>query len=261
MRLILVSVLSLVMSFPVFGSDLAREQRLKDEIIDAILDGDPVELDAKGHQFLGIYMESEDSGDHPKAALILHGRGFHPDWEQVIQPLRIGLPEQGWNTLTIQMPVLEKTAKYNDYVPIFPDASPRIESAIKFLREQGNKTVVLIAHSCGYHMANHWLLGNHGAVDRVNGLIGIGMGATDYKQPMAEPFVLEELDIPVLDLFGEEDFPAVIRLARDREVASRKAGKKDFNQIEVPGADHYFTEHSDELLDVVGTWLRETDFQ
>ena len=90
---------------PAHASDLEREQRLMDQIIDAILDGDPVMLDAAGHEFLSIYTEA----DEPKGAvLILHGRGFHPDWADTINPLRVGLIEHGWNTLSIQLPVLEK---------------------------------------------------------------------------------------------------------------------------------------------------------
>ncbi len=40
--------------------------------------------------------------------LINHGRGFHPDWVDTVQPLRVGLVDYGWNTLSIQMPVLAK---------------------------------------------------------------------------------------------------------------------------------------------------------
>ena len=38
--------------------------------------------------------------------IILHGRGYHPDWAEVANPLRVGLAE-GWNTLSLKMPVLD----------------------------------------------------------------------------------------------------------------------------------------------------------
>ena len=96
--------------------DYARETRLANQIVDMILDGDPVWLEADAHEFLSIYTEA----DEPRAAvLILHGRGFHPDWADAVNPLRVGLVEHGYSTLSLQMPVLDKEAKYYDYVPIF----------------------------------------------------------------------------------------------------------------------------------------------
>ena len=41
------------------GPDLEREQRLASEIVDSIIDGDPVRLLADGAEFLGIYTETD----------------------------------------------------------------------------------------------------------------------------------------------------------------------------------------------------------
>ncbi|TNF34101.1 MAG: DUF3530 family protein, partial [Gammaproteobacteria bacterium] len=113
-----------ITSSTAFASDLAREKRLASEIIDSIMDGEATTLVAGSHEFLSIYTESDV--DSPKGAvLILHGRGYHPNWPEVVYPLRTGLPEHGWHTLSIQLPVLAADAKYYDYVPIFPEAFPR----------------------------------------------------------------------------------------------------------------------------------------
>ncbi|MFV9616921.1 MAG: DUF3530 family protein, partial [Gammaproteobacteria bacterium] len=174
----------------VFAADLNREKRMADEIVDAILDGEAVYLNANEHEFLSIYTEA----DNPKGtAIILHGRGFHPDWQDAINPLRVGLVETGWNTLSVQMPVLEKQAKYYDYLPLFAQAVPRIEAAIAYAREQmkddqGANKVVLIGHSCGAHMAMAWA--DTESFESVDAYVGIGMGATDYKQSMKHPFPL-----------------------------------------------------------------------
>ena len=89
------------------AQDLERERRLEAEIIDYILDGEPVHLDAGGRSFLAIHTEADDDGPR-RAVIVLHGRGFHPDWAEVAAPLRVELPEHGWETLSLQMPVLEK---------------------------------------------------------------------------------------------------------------------------------------------------------
>ena len=70
------------------GPDLAREQRLAEQTVDAILDGEPVYLTTSDNtRFLAIEMQA-DAGLQHGAAIILHGRGMHPDWTQVAAPLR-----------------------------------------------------------------------------------------------------------------------------------------------------------------------------
>lgn len=251
-KIIIIS-LCLLSSAALAGADLAREKRMADEIVDAILDGDPIELTAGDHPFMGIYTEAEDAKGN---VLILHGRGYHPDWPTLVQPLRVGLIEHGWNTLTIQMPVLEKAAKYNDYVNIFPQAIPRIEAALAYLKEHGADKTVVLAHSCGTHMAQHWIREKADtAIQSFDAFIGIGMGATDYGQPMVEPFVLDKMPMPVLDLYGENDFPAVLRMAPDRLAMIKKVGNALSRQQAVAGAEHYFSDKSDELVAVVAGWL------
>ena len=230
------------------GPDLEREQRLKNEIIDAILDGEPIELEADGHAFLAIDLPPEEA---PKGGVILlHGRAFHPDWADVIQPLRTGLAEQGWRTLSIQLPVLEKHAKYFDYLPLFPHAEPRIQAAIDYLKRQSMDHIVLIAHSCGGHMANH-RFHQKGDAD-IQAFVGIGMGATDYGQPMQQPFAIGKLNVPVLDLYAENDFPAVLRLAPERKAGFKHPKSR---QIMIPGTEHYFVDRGDSLAEAVGGWI------
>jgi dienelactone hydrolase len=230
--------------------DYEREARLAEQIVDMILDGDAVWLEADQREFLGIYTEADDSRT---AVLILHGRGFHPDWSDVANPLRVGLAERGWSTLSIQMPVLEKEAKYYDYVKILPEAFPRIEAAIDFLKEKESKKIVLIAHSCSAHMAMAWV--DAGRMRDIDAYVGIGMGAVDYQQSMLQPFPLHKIPVPVLDVYGQDEYPAVIKGAPERKQAIIKAGNKKSAQVTVPNANHYFTDQGDALLDAITHWL------
>jgi len=238
---------------PALASDIEREQRLAEQTEELIFDGEVIFLQASEHEFMNVYTETED--DKAKgAAIILHGRGYHPDWKQVAKPLRLGLPEEGWTTLSMQMPVLDKQAKYYDYVKIMPEAFPRIEAGIDFLKEEGFEKIVLIAHSCSAHMVMAWL--DAGRFRDVDAFIGIGMGATDYKQPMAKPMPLDKLSIPVLDVYGSSEYPAVARGAGERLEFIEKADNKKSSQIIVPEADHYFTDQDEALLEEVIEWLR-----
>lgn len=104
----------LPLSLPLNATDAAREQRWIDQTVDSIFDGEAIYLDADGHRFLSIFMESET--DTSNGMIVIHGTGFHPNWDQVVRPVRVGMTTKGWNTLSIQMPILERSADYKDYV-------------------------------------------------------------------------------------------------------------------------------------------------
>lgn len=234
--------------------DYAREQRLANEIVDVILDGEPEWLEAGEREFLAVYTEADDSR---AGVVILHGRGFHPDWADTVNPLRVGLVERGYSTLSLQMPVLHKEAKYYDYVPIFHHAHARIEAGIRFLRDKGHEKVVLLAHSCGAHMAMDWIRVKRDST--IDAFVGLGMGATDYRQPMHQPFPLSWMHVPVLDLYGDREYPAVIRLAPQRKAMIEDAGNPRSRQQVLPGADHYFTDQGSPLVAAVADWLDQLE--
>jgi pimeloyl-ACP methyl ester carboxylesterase len=151
------------------------------------------------------------------------------------------------------MPVLARDAKYYDYLPIMDEAIPRIEAGLVFLRDQGNKQIAIIAHSCGVHMSMNYLkkIGD----EVLSAYVGIGMSATDYRQPMREPFPLNSLGIPVLDIYGSDDYPAVGRLAPGRWEQIHQAGNPLSRQSVVDDADHYFTDRGDEIVEAIGERL------
>ena len=131
MKLHVVLIVILVVSQNLHATDAEREQRWIDQTIDLIFDGEPLFLNADEHRFLGIYTESE--APTSKGMIVLHGTGFHPDWEQVVQPIRVSMTEHGWNTLSIQLPLLDNSASYEDYVSLYPEIAPRLQAATEFL--------------------------------------------------------------------------------------------------------------------------------
>jgi pimeloyl-ACP methyl ester carboxylesterase len=102
-------------------------------------------------------------------------------------------------------------------------------------------------------MVNAWI--KSGRFAAVDALVGIGMGATDYKQPMVDEWQFDKITVPVLDIYGSEDYPAVHRTAADRLAAISKIGGGKSAQLVVPGADHYFLDMGDDLVEAVGGWL------
>ncbi len=238
----------LVMSMATPASDLQKEARWAEQIVDALLDGEPVTLNDGRSDFLAIETESAD-GELRKAAVVMHGTGVHPDWPTVVQPLRVGLAESGWHTLSIQMPVLANEAEHGDYAAIYDWVPGRIDAAVRYLRDKGAGKVVLIGHSQGTTMTAYYLSRTHQPVD---GFVAVGMSAGIAGGPMDTLAHLPRLDLPMLDLYGSEDLPEVIASAAQRRQA---APPGVYSQIKVDGADHFFDGEEEPLLDAVNAWL------
>ena len=168
LRLLVVSFS--ILAFNAQASDLAKEKRWADQVVDSLLDGEAVWLNDGSHDFLGIYTgANEDKG---RGVVVMHGIGVHPNWQQVIQPLRVELAAHDWNTLSIQMPVLPNEAESSEYAPLFDEVAPRIDAAIDYLKANGSDEIVLIGHSLGAAMAA-WYLAT-GKRD-VQGFVAIGI--------------------------------------------------------------------------------------
>ena len=232
--------------------DYEREQRLVEEAEAGLFDGEIVYLNADGRAVFSL-LSLPDEPTFDGIVIVLHGRGFHPDWPQVAGPLRSGFLDLGIPTLSVQMPVLAKDAKYYEYLDIVSYSFARIEAAIDYASELGFPWVAVVAHSCSVHMTMAWVREFESVA--VDAYVGIGMGATDYGQPMLSSFPFERFEIPILDLFGSEDYPAVLEAAPSRLSAIKAAGNSHSKQIIVHGPDHFFEDYEDKLVESISGWL------
>lgn len=235
-------------------SDVAKEQRWAEQVVDGLLDGDEVWLDDDdGHEFLGILTEG-DAGDG-RAVILMHGIGVHPNWPDVIYPLREGLLERGTTSLSIQMPILENDAENAAYAPLFGEVPARIDAAIAYLIDAGYRDVFLVAHSLGASMTAYYL--SRGGNDRIRGAVLIGMGRGDAFPGSVD--AMAKINLPLLDLYGGDDLEPVRNLAPERAAAGKRGAGDAFQQVRVAGANHFFQGHEDELKRQVIGWLERQD--
>lgn len=222
--------------------------RWVEQTIDSIFDGEALFLNADGHDFYSIYTEAETASS--KGMIVLHGTGFHPDWEQVVQPIRVQMTGHGWNTLSIQLPLLKKDAAYEDYLPLYPEVPPRLQAATEFLADKGMETIVIVAHSQGATMASYFLSRFE---HDVAALVAIGMSAQHVQPHINSAESLKRIDIPVLDLYGSKDFATVLMTAAQRQNAG--AHNPGYSQLVIRNAYHFFDDHESQLLESVANWL------
>jgi pimeloyl-ACP methyl ester carboxylesterase len=238
--------------------DYAKEQRWAGQVVDFIIDGEPVWLEADQHKFLGIYTEATTPKVHG-AVILVHGGGVHPDWQQVIKPLRTTLPNKGWATLSIQMPVLANRAVEREYVPLFRYVPGRIDAAVKFLQQHNIKRIVLAGHSLGASMASYYMATS--ANQDIDAFIGIGM---DGSQQPKEYRVLDnvasllQIKVPVLDVYGQYTNETVLGSKYRRAFALNSVGNKYSKQIFIRKADHFYEGYEQELIDKMYHWMEDT---
>jgi len=234
----------------VAASDLAKEKRWADQIVEFLVDGDAVWLDAGGQKFLSIYTEA--TTDPVRGGVILvHGSGAHPNWQDVIHPLRTQLPERGWSTLSIQMPVLANDAEYQEYAPLFDEVAPRLDAAVDYLKQQGIDHILLVSHSLGSAMSAYYL--SSGKRPDISGFVAIGLPGPQQDKRMNTLVALKKISIPLLDLYGSKDLETVLGSAKDRKAAA--AQNSNYSQQVVDGANHFFVDKNTELVNSVSDWI------
>src|SRR4029450_12355076 len=216
----IVQVLLLIAAQLAYGADYVREKKWADEITPGIVVGDPVYLEGRvGHKFLTIYTEAPNA---QAGLVIVHGIGVHPD-HGLIGTLRSALADHGYTTLSVQMPVLAAEARPEEYPSTFGEAGERLKVAVGFLHTKGYKKIAIVSHSMGSRMTHAYFTGAPRAP--VNAWVCIGLGGEEDFRHMT---------LPVLDLYGENDFPAVLQGAQRRAAAIKDLQRSQ--QIMTPQA-------------------------
>jgi len=233
-------VLLLALAGPAAAQDYDKEKRWADDILKTLMVGDAVWLQQKnGHRFLGLYIEDKNAKG---AVIVAHGRGWSPDFE-LYGTLRTKIAEQGYSTLSIQLPVLPSTAILGLYEPLYPDARERFQLAVDFLKARGYRNIAIVSHSLGATMANQYLIRTDDT----------SVGAWVYISILQGLEEMFRIKIPVLDVFGGDDWDVIRWGADERLQQIRKVPGSQ--QVVVPGAKHFFEGHEDELVKIVVGFL------
>lgn len=227
---------------PASAQDYERERRWEREIVPAIVVGDPLKLRAAGREFLAIHTPAANARG---AVVLAHGRNVHPDHE-IVGALRMRLADLGFTTLSIQMPVLGADAtRVEDYPKLFPEAAERLDAAGRWLQERGERRLALVSHSMGSWMANEYFDNTDASPYRAWVCMGLtgGFSWSTYRSPR-----------PILDLYGENDLPPVTGAAWRRRLTIAVAPAAS-RQVEVPGADHFFSGRDADVAKLIADWL------
>ncbi len=236
-----VAILLAVFLLQAQAQDYEREKRWSDEVVPGLVVGDAVWIDGpEGRKFLGLLAETAQAR---AALLVVHGIGVHPD-HGVIGTLRSILADAGYTTLSIQMPVLNSDAAPREYEPLLQNAAARIHAAADWLRAKGEGPLVLVSHSLGSAMSRAYFEGTPGAPFAAWVCMGL-----------SGPFgSMRNVKVPVLDVYGENDLPSVLRSDwRRRITVDSLPGSR---QVKIAHADHFYAGREKELMASIDGFLR-----
>ena len=230
-------MLALLAAIPAHAqrSDYEREKRWADEIVPGLMVGEAVWL-GSGRKFLGLYAEKKDAR---LAILFVHGKGVHPDFG-LIGNLRMSLTDAGYATLSIQMPILGADEPAERYKILNAEAISRIATAVSWLRGKGYRRIVLVSHSMGARMANHYLSANPKA--SLVAWVALSITGGGFE-PFAKP------KFPVFDVFAEKDFEEVLATAERRAAVLKRL--RGSSQTTVFRADHFYAGREKELASLI----------
>ena len=233
---------------PLYNPDKSRELMIYEQSLSEIFDGKHLYIDYMfgKYSMLEVYNE-----EHNTAVLFLHGRGLSPNEQNLANPLRVSMSNL-YNTYSLQLPVLKKQSTYLEYTKIFYDSDERILSALEHIYKKNNK-VIIIAHSCGVHMLMSFIQ-NKNFTNNISSLVLIGSGAVDKGEKLIYEYPYGKIKVPILDLFGENDFNLVLKNANKRKQLIKETSAKS-QQIKIKSSDHYHTDNSERVITFVKKWL------
>lgn len=191
----------------------------------------PISLNSSAEGGNGVFSgELLDSSCSDTGVVIFHGRGSLPTGP-VVTELSQSLNRAGYRTLSIENPKpLNQQIDFNSYVNdintdnyVFPESYARMRSAINYLKSLGAKKIVVAGFSLGARLTTAHVA--RGQIDElpIIGLIAISMYANSID-PLNTSLTLDEVGVPVLDLYGDADANAVTTASSRRAAYNTGTG-------------------------------------
>jgi len=254
-------VLLLLLAGPVQSGHPVREAAVAEQLIAGLKYGEPVWLEAAGSRFLAIYTHTPQAVRYG-GVIMLHDLDGHPDWPEVISPLRSELAGRGWPNLSIQLPLLTKDAPLTgqNYRQLYDNAILRLNSAIDHLNSLGIYNIVLLGHGLGATIVSGHLAGelpeNHTLY--IKGFVGVRFRTIESLPAQYQPSALLKLrnELPILDILSSNESATMRQQAQLRKGTARQAKNPNYRQLTILGAEQNFRGSEQLLATRVYSWLK-----
>ena len=247
-RLVLGALASLTLWMSAATADLLTSQRVQREITDAgDLQGEVLELQAEDGPFLAIHRPRQ-RGSPRGGVVLLHDRLGNADSEEAIRPLRLGLAEAGWDTLSLQLTMEPRSAGAGQDTDGM--SATRLDAGMAWLKAHGIDKLVLLAQGNRAGMALQWA-----AAQRTQELRALILLSAPLASPPADDLRngLRALGLPLLDIYAERDYPPVLATAPNRSMLG--TDNPAYRQLVLADTPSGFLGAEQEMVDSVRAWL------
>ena len=210
-----------------------------------------------------FFVELLEGGSSPTVGVVLlHGRCSIATGP-VVQELRTSLNTAGYTTISIYNPLTTAVNQcaFSDYVnevnTIMPEVYARVRTSINYLENLGVQNIVLVGFSLGSRFSSAHIA--RGQIDElpIKAFIGIGMYATNID-PLNPSFTLDEITIPVLDIYGDHDANAV-DTASSRINSYNSGSGQSYTQIALDCASNLTVNECHKLVGLKGSATDELE--
>lgn len=195
------------------AADVLREQALADERVQHSAADEAPNLEAGGKRFFALFRDALRPDAHG-GIVLLNDFDTPLDSTALMQALRKTLPERGWATLAIQIPLREAGAAPREYLHLLPETVERIQTAVGFLQGRKTENIALLGFRHGGIGVVRYLANQPASTVRAAVLLNLPGGDTMPDAPWLED--LGKVRLPLLDLWVGPDADVEAEPARQR---------------------------------------------
>ncbi len=259
-KLLLLAILLLAIS-TTQAANQAREHLVANELIERIGERQVVWLGKEGKPFLAL--KADYSSVRRRGGIILlHDLDGHPDWPEIISPLRNTLPEKGWPTLSVQLPLLSTE---QDFTPanqqrILDEAKDRLIAAVEYFTNVGIYNIVLLGQGMGATAISHFLSGDlkQSHAIYIKAFIAIRFRTPEQLPEAYQPQSLLRLktSFPILDIIADQESPEALEQAHLRKMVAKQSQNPNYRQERLFNANNNFRDAEGLLVSRINGWLK-----
>ncbi len=248
---------ALALFFALMGPSAGFADALHEHAIDTALSdaqelqGRIVRLQAEGSEFIAIHRPRQQ-GEPRGGVILLHDQAGNANSLEVIRPLRLGLADAGWDTLSLQLPAGYRNAGGANWRDQQANINARLQAGLTWLTENNIETQAVIAQ--GDTGVILLLFAATGAPPELQAVVLVSTAleddiATETLAPVAE------LTLPLLDIYAERDIAGVTESAAKRRQLLANSKSQGYRQITVAGATPGYFGSDGGLLASIRAWL------
>lgn len=217
-----------------------------------------------------------NTSDLQGGIIILADLHQNPDWPIIVHGLRTKLPNFGWETLSIQLPVPTINPSNNEMDQIYELIRQRLESSITHFKNKNISNIALIGVNQSANFALKFIASKNKETPDIQSLITIRAFDSDW---LTSSELVKNISINTLDIYPEHDSNMVLQSAQKRLIATNFAGKLNgqsptlnlspkvkklainktgnlrYRQKIINGANYPFDNQEDTLIKIIRGWL------